>query len=81
MSFIEKEATEKIEMIGGQKVKILTPKTEVTLTNTITGEEYSSNEEAEADIANPASDTQREHIRRDVKIIVEGINLGSDSKL
>lgn len=81
MSFIEKEATEKIEIIGGKKVKILTPKTEVTLTNTVTGEEYSSNEEAEADIANPASDTQREHIRRDVKIIVEGINLGSDSKL
>ena len=42
MSFIETEASVRYETINGQRVPVITPKTEVTLTNTETGQEYMS---------------------------------------
>ena len=42
MSFIETEASYRIEIIDGKPVKIITPQTEVTLTNMKTGQEYNS---------------------------------------
>ena len=51
--------------------------TEVTLTNTKTGKEYMSDKEADHDVNNPNSATQRKDIRRDVKIIVPRLVLGS----
>ena len=79
MSFIETEASYRIEVINGKPVKIITPQTEVTLTNTKTGREYNSDAEAEADINDPTTDTQREHIRRDVEIKLVDIGIGPDS--
>ena len=52
-------------------------KTEVTLTNTKTGKEYMSDKEADHDVDNPNSVTQRKDIRRDVKVIVPRLVLGS----
>ena len=46
MSFIETEASYRIEVINGKPVKIITPQTEITLTNTRTGQEYNSDAEA-----------------------------------
>ena len=40
MPFIETEASVRYETINGQRVPVITPKTEVTLTNTETGQEY-----------------------------------------
>ena len=40
MPFIETEASVRYETINGKRVPVITPKTEVTLTNTITGQEY-----------------------------------------
>jgi hypothetical protein len=42
MPFIETEASVRYETINGQRVPVITPKTEVTLTNTETGQEYMS---------------------------------------
>ena len=81
MPFIEQEASLRYEEINGKRVPIITPQSEVTLTNTITGKEYMSDAEAQADVNNPSSDTKQEHIRRDVKITVEALPLGGDSKL
>ena len=81
MPFIEEEASLRYEEINGKRVPIITPQSEVTLTNTVTGKEYMSDAEAQADVNDPNTDTKQEHLRRDVKITVEALPLGGDSKL
>ena len=81
MPFIEQEASLRYEEINGKRVPNITPQSEVTLTNTVTGREYMSDAEAQADVNDPSSDTKQEHLRRDVKITVEALPLGGDSKL
>jgi hypothetical protein len=81
MSFVETEASVRYEVINGKKVPVITPKCEVTLTNTVTGQEYMSDAEALADVQNTETDTKAEHIRRDVKLTVEEINLGAGSNI
>ena len=81
MPFIETEASLRYEEINGKKVPIITPQSEVTLTNTVTGKEYMSDAEAMADVNDPNTDTKSEHLRRDVKITVEALPFGGDSKL
>ena len=81
MPFIEQEASLRYEEINGKRVPIITPQSEVTLTNTVTGKEYMSDAEAMADVNDPNRDTKPEHLRRDVKITVEALPLGGDSKL
>ena len=68
-------------MINGSKTPVVTPETEVTLTNMKTGQEYFSDAEALADVQNKETDTTAEDIRRDVKIIVAHVPLGGDTKL
>ena len=81
MPFIEQEASLRYEEINGKRVPIITPQSEVTLTNTVTGKEYMSDAEAMADVNDPNTDTKQEHLRRDVKITVEALPLGGDSKM
>ena len=81
MSFIETEASYRIEVINGKPVKVITPKSEVTLTNMKTGKEYNSDAEAMQDVQDPGTDTVADDIKRDVKITVESLPLGGDSKL
>ena len=81
MPFIETEASKRQEIINGKSVTVITPKCEVTLTNTQTGKEYMSDSEALADVQNVNTDTKPEHIRRDVNITVEEINFGAGSEL
>ena len=81
MPFIEQEASLRYEEINGKRVPIITPQSEVTLTNTVTGKEYMSDAEAMADVNDPNTDTKQEHLRRDVNITVEALPLGGDSKL
>ena len=81
MPFIEQEASLRYEEINGKRIPIITPQSEVTLTNTVTGREYMSDAEAMADVNDPNTDTKSEHLRRDVKITVEALPLGGDSKL
>jgi len=78
MSFVETEASVRYEIINGKKVPVITPKCEVTLTNTVTGQEYMSDAEALADVQNVNTDTKAEHIKRDVNITVEEIKIGAD---
>ena len=81
MPFIETEASVRYEIINGKRVPVITPKCEVTLTNTETGQEYMSDAEALADVQNTDTATKAEHIRRDVKLTVEEINLGAGSNI
>ena len=57
-------------IINGKKVPVVKCETEVVLRNTQTNYEYSSDQEAEDDIADPNSPTQRAFITRSLKIKV-----------
>ena len=79
MAFIEEGSVEYVE-IDGKKVPVVKCETEVILRNTQTNYEYNSDQEAEDDIANPETDTQREHVTRSLKIKVAKIPaLGASS--
>jgi|TARA_B100000959_G_C14711926_1_gene513286 hypothetical protein len=80
MPFIEQESKDEIQTINGEKVRILTPEVEVTLTNTETGQEYMSDKEADDDVDHPETVTKREHIKRDVHIKVKQVVLGAQTK-
>jgi|TARA_E500000318_G_scaffold94784_1_gene94309 hypothetical protein len=67
--FIEESEVE-YTYINGKKVPVVKCETEVVLRNKETNYEYNSDKEAEDDIANPDTDTQREHVVRSVKIKV-----------
>ena len=56
--------------INGKKVPVVKCETEVELRNKETGYEYNSDKEAEDDIANPETATQREHVTRSLKVKV-----------
>ena len=55
-------------IINGKKVPVVKCETEVVLRNTQTNYEYNSDQEAEDDIADPNSPTQREYVPRSLKI-------------
>ena len=62
----------------GKEIPVYSAKVETTVTNTKTGYEYSSHEEVEADnIANPATETKEEDIRRDVHVIAPNLFSGA----
>jgi hypothetical protein len=79
MAFKEEGSVEYIE-VDGKKVPVVQCEAEVVLRNTQTNYEYDSDQEAEDDINNPDTDTQREHITRSVKIKVAKMpSLGASS--
>jgi len=69
MAFKEEGSVEYIE-VDGKKVPVVKCEAEIILRNTKTNYEYSSDKEAEDDIANPDTDTVREDVTRSVKIKV-----------
>ena len=77
MSFKEKGKIIGHVTIDGEMIPKYRGDTEITLTNTKTGKEYNSDKEADDDVANPATDTVKEDIRRDVKITVPKLVMGS----
>ena len=81
MSFVETEASIRYEIIDGKEVPVIVPKCEVTLTNTLTNEEYNSDAEALADIQDPNTETKPEHVRRDVHLTVASFDLGAKTNI
>ena len=69
MAFIEEGSVEYV-MINGKKVPVVKCETEVILRNKETNYEYNSDQEAEDDINNPETATQREHVTRSLKVKV-----------
>ena len=69
MAFIEEGSVEYV-MINGKKVPVVKCETEVVLRNKETNYEYNSDQEAEDDINNPDTATQREHVTRSLKVKV-----------
>jgi hypothetical protein len=80
MAFIE-EGEVNYTIINGKKVPVVKCETEVVLRNKETNYEYNSDKEAEDDIANPDTATQKEHVVRSVKIKVAAMPpLGAGSE-
>ena len=80
MAFKE-EGSVNYTIINGKKVPVVKCETEVVLRNTRTNYEYNSDQEAEDDIANPETSTERAHIKRSVKIKVAAMPpLGASTK-
>ena len=63
--------------VDGKSIPRYRCETEVTLTNTKTKKEYMSDKEAEDDVKDPNTATKKEHIRRDVKVTVPKMVMGS----
>ena len=60
-----------ITVLAGKKIfPVPNVETDSTVKHATTGEVYASEEEAKADINNPATDTTEQDIRRDVAISV-----------
>ena len=67
-------------IINGKKVPVVKCETEVVLRNKETNYEYNSDQEAEDDINNPDTATQREHVTRSLKVKVAAMPpLGASS--
>ena len=63
-------------VLAGKKTPSVIPiETTATVTNTQTGEEYASEIDAQADVKNPATSTEEEHIKRDVAITVNSLDI------
>ena len=57
----------------GRRIPRYKCKSETTLTNTVTGEEYDSENAMQSDVDNPSTATQESHIRRDVKVFAPSL--------
>jgi hypothetical protein len=54
---------------------VLPIETAVTVTNAQTGKKYASEDEAQADVKNPATSTEEKDIKRDVAITVNSLDI------
>ena len=70
----------KTTIIDGVEVPILPAKAVETIKNKITGEVYNSIDEFNADVANPNTPTQAEHLQRDVQITVASLEVFGKTK-
>ena len=62
-----------VTLEDGSTVPKYNVKTETTITNTETGQEYESEEAMQADIDDPNTSTTVEKIRRDVKVFAPSL--------
>jgi len=74
---VEERKILRYETIGGKQVPVYSAKAEITITNTRTGQTYSSEDECKADIDNSETETTNDDIRRDVVITAPAIVSGS----
>ena len=68
-------------VLAGKKTPNVIPvETTTTVTNAQTGKEYADENEAKADVDNPATDTTENDIRRDVAIKVNKLDIFGEVK-
>ena len=81
MPFVEQEEHYEDQILDGKKVKVYKPRVEVTIKHLKTGQEYASDAEAQQDVDNPATDTTKDDISRNVNVIIKGLPLGNKTNL
>ena len=70
MSFKEKGLIT-FKTVDGKQHEQEDSETIITLTNKVTVQEYDSDAEGDADVNDPATETKREHLKRDVLIKIK----------
>ena len=70
MSFTEKGLVS-FKTVDGKMHEQVESETVITLTNKVTGQEYNSAAEGDADVSDPNTATKREHLKRDVLIKIK----------
>jgi len=70
MSFKEKGLVS-FKTVDGKMHEQVESETIITLTNTVTGQEYDSDAQGDSDVNDPATETKREHLKRDVLIKIK----------
>ena len=67
-------------LAGSKQAKVIPVETKTTVSNAQTGKEYADENEAKADVDNPATDTTANDIRRDVAITVNQLDIFGEVK-
>ena len=67
-------------LAGKKQPKAIPDETKTTVSNAQTGKEYADENEAKADVDNPATDTTENDIRRDVAITVNQLDIFGEVK-
>ena len=67
-------------LAGSKQPKVIPVETTATVSNAQTGTEYADENEAKADVDNPATDTTANDIRRDVAITVNQLDIFGEVK-
>ena len=67
-------------LAGKNTPKVIPVETKTTVSNTQTGKEYADENEAKADVDNPATATTANDIRRDVAITVNQLDIFGEVK-
>ena len=67
-------------LAGSKQPKVIPVETKTTVSNAQTGKEYADENEAKADVDNPATDTTANDIRRDVAITVNQLDIFGEVK-
>ena len=62
-------------LAGKNQPTVIPVETKTTVTNAQTGKEYVNDNEAKADVDNPATDTTSDDIRRDVAVKVNKLDI------
>ena len=62
-------------LAGKKTLEVIPVETKTTVSNAQTGEEYAGENEAKADVDNPATDTTSDDIRRDVAVKVNKLDI------
>jgi len=70
MSFKEKGLVT-LKTVDGKLHEQVESETIITLTNKVTGQEYESDAHGDADVDDPNTTTQKEHLKRDVLIKIK----------
>ena len=70
MSFTEKGLVS-FKTVDGKMHEQVESETVITLTNKVTGQEYNSDAEGDADVSDPNTATKREHLKQDVLIKIK----------
>ena len=72
--------SQKTIIINGEEIPVLPAKVVETIKNKRTGLVYASQEEFDADVANPNTDTTAEDFRKDVGITVASLEVFGKTK-
>ena len=67
-------------LAGSKQAKVIPVETKTTVSNAQTGKEYADENEAKADVDNPATATTANDIRRDVAITVNQLDIFGEVK-